>query len=434
MSMIGTKTIAHDIVVKNADEKSIYYNYINGGLELEVTFEGSAYSKFNEYSGDISIPNEVTYMGRTRKVTSIGKNAFRECENLKSVSIPDNVTNISDYAFYMCFALKSVEMPNSVSSIGEGAFEACQVLSSINIPTSLTTIESSTFECCSNLTSIIIPSNIIKIEGRAFHRCSGLTSVSISENVTSIGMAAFFGCSVLSAITIPNKVTSIGEDAFKGCSALATINIPSSVTSIGGGSFFGCDKLTNVIVEDLVSWCGIKFGDNSANPLYYSKHLYIDESTEITNLVIPNTVTSIGDFAFCNCNGLISVTIPNSVNKIGSSAFRFTNKTGVLISIISQIEDPQNINENTFHDDLYNNATLYIPTGTTSKYKACTGWKNFYWVEEGAPANICDTKYEQANEAIRYNLNGEMLKQSQRGINIVRMSDGKTKKIVVNNQ
>lgn len=434
MSMIGTKTFAHDIAVANADGKTIYYNYINDGLELEVTFQGSSYSAYNEYREDISIPEEVTYMGRTRKVTSIGNNAFRECKYLKSVSIPDNVTKIGTSAFYLCSVLASVEIPNSVSSIGSNAFCGCNALVSINIPTNLTTIEDSAFESCFSLTSLTIPSNIISIGQRSFMRCTGLTSVSISENVTSIGKDAFHNCITLSSITIPNKVTTIGGQAFEGCDALTSVTIPSSVTNIGGQAFFFCNMLTKVIVEDIVSWCGITFEDNSANPLYYAKHLYSDESTEITNLVIPNMVTSIGDFAFCNCNSLTSVTIPNSVNKIGKSAFNFSNTTGDVISIISLIEDPQDINENTFHDDLYNNATLSVPVGTISKYKVRTGWKNFFWIEEGVPANISDTKNEQANELIRYNLSGEMLKQAQRGINIVRMSDGKTKKIVVNNR
>lgn len=434
MSMIGTTTFAHDIAVANADGKNIYYNYINGGLELEVTFQGSTYSAYNEYRENISIPQEVTYMGRTRKVTSIGNNAFRDCKYLKSVSIPDDVTNIGNYAFHMCSVLASLEIPNSVSNIGSSAFEGCQALSSINIPTSLTTIESSAFEYCINLTSLTIPSNIICIGPRAFHRCSGLTSVSISENVTSIEKAAFYGCAALTSITIPNKVTTIGEGAFEGCDALTTVTIPSSVTTIGSSAFFFCNLLEKVIVEDITSWCGITFESQSSNPLYNAKHLFSDESTEITELVIPNMVTSIGNYAFIGCNSLTSVTIPNSVKNIGSSAFQFSNTSGVVISIVSQIEDPQDINENTFHNDLYNNATLSVPVGTISKYKVRTGWKNFFWIEESASTKINDIKNGQVNEDMRYNLSGEMLKQPQQGINIVRMSDGKTKKIVVNNR
>ena len=93
---------AHDIEVQNAGGVTIYYNYINNGTELEVTFRGSYYYSFSdEYQGNVVIPKEVTYMNRTRKVTSIGNQAFYECTGLTSITIPNNVTSIGSYAFIM---------------------------------------------------------------------------------------------------------------------------------------------------------------------------------------------------------------------------------------------------------------------------------------------------------------------------------------------
>ena len=103
---------ASDIAVKNADGVTIYYNYYNNGTELEVASSGS-------YSGVVNIPEEVTYMGRTRKVTSIGYRAFEDCSGLTSVTIPNSVTSIGYRAFYNCYGLTSVTIPNSVTSIGE---------------------------------------------------------------------------------------------------------------------------------------------------------------------------------------------------------------------------------------------------------------------------------------------------------------------------
>ena len=148
-----------------------------------------------------------------------------------------------------------------------------------------------------------------------------VTYESVEYSVTSIGTEAFRGCSGLSSVTIGSGVTSIGDRAFYYCSGLTSVTIGNSVKSIGDSAFGNCFGLKKVIVKDIAAWCGIKFDDYDSNPLFYANHIYSDEDTEITNLIIPSSVTSIGNLAFCYCKGLTSVTIPNSVTSIGHYAF-----------------------------------------------------------------------------------------------------------------
>ena len=324
MILLPLVASAHDIEVKNADGVTIYYNYINDGTELKVTFRGSSHIDYsNEYQGNVVIPEEVTYMNRTRKVTSIGDGAFSYCSGLTSVTIPNSVTSIGDEAFYYCYRLTSVTIGNSVTSIGDDAFYDCHGLTSVTIPNSVTSIGDGAFSYCSGLTSVTIPNSVTSIGDVAFYRCSGLTSVTIGNSVTSIGTYAFSGCSKLTSVTIPNSVTSIGERSFYECSGLTSITIPNSVKIIGNGAFSSCSKLTSV--------------------------------------TIPNSVTSIGNHAFDGAD------IPTVISLI-ENPFTITGKTSDL---------------RTFTQNTFLNATLYVPKGTIDKYKATDGWKDFVFIEEG---------------------------------------------------
>ena len=142
----------------------------------------------------------------------------------------------------------------------------------------------------------------------------------VSYSVTSIGGGAFWGCSSLTAITLPEVVTSIGGSAFRDCLNLTTINIPKGVTSIGSSAFYECSSLTAVYISDIAAWCNIEFPSWDSNPLTYANNLYLNGEL-VTELIIPEGVTSIGNSAFRGCRSLTSITIPESVTSIGKSAF-----------------------------------------------------------------------------------------------------------------
>ena len=362
----------------------------------------------------VTIPNNVT---------SIGLNAFKNCSNLTSVSIPNSVTSIGSGAFDGCplnyttennckylgdsgnrYAvligatgtdITSCTIHENCRFINSRAFEKCSKLTSVTIPNSVTSIGEYAFSECSNLTSINIPSAVTSISNYAFNKCSALTTVTFAtpSSVTSIGSMAFYNCTKLTSITIPNSVTSIGSDAFRGCSNMTTVTFatPSSVTSIGSGGFYECKlasitlpnsvtsigsyvfskctSLTSISVEDgstaFTSENGILFNKDKTKLIYYP-----GGKTE-TEYNIPNSVTSLSQYAFSYCNSsLTTVTIPNSVTKFESYAF--TENSGLTSICI-----PNSVTSMD-HDAIRfcTNATIYcqaepLPQGWSSS------WNNF---------------------------------------------------------
>lgn len=262
---------------------------IKSPTELTVSVIKNA----NKYSGRINIPSEVIYDNKTYRVISIGISAFSSCSDITSISIP-----------------------SSIISIGENAFNGCSGLTSVTIPEGATTIGNSAFRDCSCLLSVVIP-----------------------NSVTNIGTFAFYNCSSLISVTIPNGLTVIKDRTFAGCSNLESIAIPKTIQVIERLAFYECYSLKRVFIDDIAAWCNISFYSQMniqnivydySNPLYQAGHLFL-HGEEIIDLVIPNEVTSIKDYAFFCGRGIKTVTIPSSVNSIGSHAFAYSGLTSVVL-------------------------------------------------------------------------------------------------------
>ena len=254
---------------------------------------------------------------------------------------------------------KNTTIPNSVTSIGNYAFNGCSGLTSVDIPSSITSIGDLAFSGCSGLTTVSIPNSVTSIGYRAFWGCNNLEKLEI--DCTKIGDSWFMSITTLKVIAFGNSVKTIGNYAFCNCSALTSVSISSSVTSIGVEAFSYCSSLTVITVA-------------SDNPKYDSRDncnaIIKTSSNQLVlgckNTTIPNSVTSIGQGAFKGCSGLTAVSIPNSVTSIGQGAFY--NCSG-LTSIHCLGTTPPESSYDSFSDNTYKTATLYVPSGSYSAYK-----------------------------------------------------------------
>lgn len=226
--------------------------FVVDGIRYSVVDESSdvdcevAYYEDAPYSGDIVIPEKVTFDDRTYTVTRIGGNAFSGCSGLTSVSIPSTVTEILYGAFRKCTALTSIVIPNGVTYIANDTFHDCSALTSVTIPNSVEQIRGSAFEGCSALTSIDIPESVEGFAQSAFAGCSSLTNIIIPESETFLSPLTFYECSSLISIIVPNSVETVSWRAFKGCSGLKSITLGSSLHYVDTEAFYGCTSLEEI--------------------------------------------------------------------------------------------------------------------------------------------------------------------------------------------
>ena len=309
----------------SASVKAGYHEVIDmgsGGLDV-IYHPGSP-----DAAGNVVILDRFTVGTDEYVVTSIGEDAFRENGNIKSISIPETVIDIGASAFASCNSLASAQLPNGLTHIGPDMFRGCIQLVSVVIPSSVSTIDYWAFGGCTSLTDLTLPESLAFVGRYAFY---GTPWYAAQYNEAPDGpfyigqiLFGYKGEKPTGELVIKEGTTCVGFEAFKGCDGLTSITIPSSVDYIDSGAFEGCDGLQAVHITDLAAWCDIEFQSelrSSSNPLSKAHHLYLN-SEEVTNLVIPEGIASIGDYAFDYCTDLTSVSIPEGITTIGTYAFR----------------------------------------------------------------------------------------------------------------
>ena len=257
---------------------------------------------------------------------SIGLESFRGCTNLKEMYIPENTVRIGESAFRDCTDMKKLKIKNNCIKIGERAFENCADLEDVELPQGLTEIYGGVFNSCKSLKKIDLPKKLTILGESAFSDCIVLESIDIPATVTKIDDLAFNGCTSMTKVELHEGLKKIGKSAFKNCRSLTKITLPTTVTSISNAPFRGCESLKSIKVESKNKYYKSEPNKREGNDhVLFNKNksviiAYPASSREV-QYDIPDSVTVISDWAFCECKKLNRITIPDSVHEIGEGAF-----------------------------------------------------------------------------------------------------------------
>ena len=395
--------------------------------------------------GKLNIPNSVTEIGSSafsgcsgfdtliigNSVANIGEYSFSNCIGLSgTLNIPNSVTDISSSAFSGCSGFDTIIIGKGVQTIGSNAFKNCSSITHVNfnadscimmgngynnqafngcnnismltIGDNVKVIPSYAFGDCSSLTgTLVIPDSVTLIGSNAFLRCTGINKLILGRSVSEIGRSAFSGCTGLSGmLTIPNKVNHVGASSFSGCNELDSLHIGKNVSAIDTSAFNYCSDLKFIAYN--ADNCAFVY-DYSNHPFYYCNSLnkvvfgnnvksipnkafpqFITKNHFSGHLIIPDSVTRIGNSAFNGCNQIVSITLGRSVSVIDSNAFGSCTGIG---SIYSYAETPPTIvtgvnvyNFDTYYYTFYNvdrNIPVYVPCNRKTAYQNAWKHKNY---------------------------------------------------------
>lgn len=353
---------AHHLFI---DDEEVTELIVPEGVEtLRYTFTGCSNLKSVTLPESLHTIGPRTFWGCTglttivipKNVTSIEGEAFYGCTGLSTFVVPKNVTKIEDYAFRGCKIEKvcnfsALSLSKGSSAMGEIARYAdvvynCERLTETDGYQFVTTSEGQnilwnyvgqdttlTLPPCHAVTATG-PIGIYTIGDWAFYGAGKITSITIPEGITTIGQYAFAECPQLDNVNISEGIVTIGQYAFKNCPLLANVNIPTSVTTIDNDAFGGCTHLQRATFASIASLCTINFISSNSNPLNYAHHLYLADPShptgsepteevteEVTELIIPDEVTTIGNFAFIGCSSIHTAILPTTLESIGNCSF-----------------------------------------------------------------------------------------------------------------
>ena len=334
------------------------------------------------------------------EVKRISKSAFRNCNQLTEIVLPEGLEVIGDTAFYGCTQLKRISLPKSVSQIGAYAYKGCPLQGTLDLM-NIKDIGEGAFEGCTGLTSVVLPENLLRIEASLFQGCTGLTVVNIPQCVTTIGTSAFASCSRLQSVAIPDEVERIEDYAFKGCSNMKHLAIGNSVKKIGVEAFGECRRLKSLSIPasvdsilssfvdcDSVSSLELKDGNR---PILIEGKCFNGGNMMIDTLYIGRKISGVPQFNECAYLSTLTV---------GSMILTMQDVSGCkdLSKVICLGATPPEATMTTF-STVTLDGTLVVPASAEEVYRRTAPWRFFYTIEafpDVAPAKlILDTESYQ---------------------------------------
>lgn len=414
------------VSAEDVEIDGIYYNLISKGNIAEVT-------GCNHRSGDVVIPEAVTYNDVAYSVTTIRKNAFTGC-SLNSIEIPSSITKICQEAFSNGSAssvkikdlaawcninfesyfktnplstashlllndeeVHDLVIPDGVKTITNNAFYYFSGLTSVKIPSSVTSIGYECFAYCSGIKTVEIGDSTSQdattvLGGRIFYMCNNIESVVLGNNIVEIGRDAFDGCKSLHSIVIPNSVKTMGSHAFVGCESLESVQLSENLKSIEWASFSSCYSLKSIIIPDGVEFLGeTAFGYcKSLTEVKLPSNLkkidwcVFQYCTSLTSIEIPDLTHTLYICAFDGCSNLKTVTLGKSVQNIQNGAFA---NCPAIEEIYCKAKTPptcytayNNLYAKTmdvFYDSYIEHVTLHVPERSIETYKTTEPWSKF---------------------------------------------------------
>lgn len=358
--------------LSNGGIKITGYTGTDTTVSIPATIDGYSVTEIARaaFSGNSTIKTLVI----PDTVTTISANAFYGCSNLEQVHFGIGVKTIGDSAFSNCLKLKHLRMPNTLESIGESAFAYNSALQTIDLPDSFQTLSRYAFRDCIALTGFTAPRGLSSAEGSTFTGCTSLTDLVLPEGMqtvpdyafsftpalkritwpstlTKIGVQAFAVCNQLETLTLPEGLKEIDAQAFSECPALTSVTLPETIESLGAGAFSSCTALPSIYLPDSLKRMGnwvfasctslaevnypmglleADFGIFENCPLL--KEFTVPEgvtalprslfaSCDFEKIHLPNSLQTIGDSAFSNCQNLTEIVLPSGVQSIGDSCF-----------------------------------------------------------------------------------------------------------------